>query len=504
MKHIIHELKIIDINYPVDWVTCYQKAFAICLNKFNPEYAQLFYIMTSASKCYEFSCFKSMNFQQIQSKIINDIFEVTFENKLVINKFHNEIQKNIDMNNPVVVSGNLRELFYSKHYKEDDWSHPFIIKGYNLEKRLYYIIDDTHLTSEESQDFSIRFEDLEIAHNSFIKNISKDNSFYVFLNKSTINKTSHEILKDILDFYFDDDYKYKEIQLIEKLCNKSKVINENVFFNPYYLLINMPKYKNVFFIELINALKNHVEINEEQYQDLLCKKESLLKNWKIFINSFLKNYNKNQDSPVVGKTYIDLLIREEKELHKAIFKIVNLEQKENIKSTIFKYSTENGKEIIKAHDKIFNFSFNGKKLYNTWFFDESPKVMFSPEDINKELEIELTVKNNFQSASFLAGIVISTVNKSVFFFGMDGEERINLDQGGSIESFKEILGCFKQIQLCSKLIRENKIEFYYKFSNEQEYSFFYSLQTDEKIESVGFGCKTYNIPKLLEVEFKVI
>ena len=59
------------------------------------------------------------------------------EREEVVIKIHKIIINLIKSNKPVLLTGNLKELYYSSHYKEQDARHLFLIVGYDNEKKIY-------------------------------------------------------------------------------------------------------------------------------------------------------------------------------------------------------------------------------------------------------------------------------------------------------------------------------------------------------------------------------
>lgn len=506
MKVIIDEMKPNNIDYSVDYISCYQKAFGTCLNKFNPDYARLFYMLSSACKCYEFSKFKDLDFQAIQSKIINDVFQISFATEKVSDNFHDEIMDHIKAGNPVVVPGNLRELFYSQHYKESDWGHPFIIKGFDSDKQLYYIIDDAHLTGDVSKDFSIRYEDLESVFNAFNTFISSDvkHRIYVFSKNSKNLKEPYDVFSEIISIYLDEyHYEHKEKILLDQICQDEllKGNYENQFFNPLYILKNMPKYKEVFFAELIHSFQLYMDVSEKTLTNLENQKNDLKSLWEMCINSFFKKYYRNSQDMCLPN--IDLAIKAERSIYDEIKFICNSKSgnKSDLKKAESSYVIENGQGIVTYKENTFCFNFDGSQIYNTWFHDESPKVMYDAILLNNKFQVSVEIADNPENADFTAGIVLKTVDEQIFFFGIDGEKRINLDKANAVESYSEILGKFKKVTLSVDLSEEKKCNFVYKLPNKEESFLFHSLEISAEIKSIGFGCKTYNRAKLLDVRF---
>lgn len=88
----------------------------------------------------------------------------------------------------------------------------------------------------------------------------------------------------------------------------------------------------------------------------------------------------------------------------------------------------NEDDIITQQEESTIFSFDGKKIYNTWLGDDSPKIMFEKSD-KVDFKINVKVIENKESADFAAGIVIKAKG-DIYYFALDSERRINLDRRG--------------------------------------------------------------------------
>jgi len=77
--------------------------------------------------------------------------------------FRKKLRGELDNGRAVIVPGDLYELYYCKTYREQHKRHYIIVKGYDAEKDIFYILDNMHLkfgADTSYYDFMIKSEDL--------------------------------------------------------------------------------------------------------------------------------------------------------------------------------------------------------------------------------------------------------------------------------------------------------------------------------------------------------
>ncbi|RSJ08854.1 hypothetical protein D8833_09915 [Streptococcus intermedius] len=146
-------------------------------------------------------------------------------------------------NFPVIVPINLKYLFYSDKYLEEDWPHPFVIKGFDHKKKIFYILDYTQLKSDQIQenDFSIDYDSLVQVFESYFFNINdyespfilvfKDNKLKNFLNDIVI-------FKDFMQNIDIEKMQYKELKILREE-------NSSELYEHKTNILNYPKYKDL-------------------------------------------------------------------------------------------------------------------------------------------------------------------------------------------------------------------------------------------------------------------
>ncbi|HEM9343490.1 TPA: hypothetical protein U3J84_001980, partial [Streptococcus agalactiae] len=174
--------------YLLDQVNCVSRAVSLGISSYNKELSDIFLMIDGFEKCYPIKELREVKEPYDREIILAQKYlNLNFKKLYLENNFFETLEENIMQNIPVIIPINLREIFYSDHYKEDDWEHPIIIKGFDSLKRIFYILDYTQLKSDNPQDrdFCIEYDTLYNAYKSYFENIaSTSQNFILILEES--------------------------------------------------------------------------------------------------------------------------------------------------------------------------------------------------------------------------------------------------------------------------------------------------------------------------------
>lgn len=478
--------------YPIDQVNCFSRAFGICLNSFDQSLSNLFYMVNNYDKCYHINGISES--KELFAREINT-FELVCD--LRVSKAYSKddlfslLEEHISMNNPVIVPVNLREIYYSDYYQESDWEHPIIIKGFDRPKKIFYILDHTQIKSDDQQEleFSIEYETLFKAYKSYFDNIAVDEEEFILIFEKRSNEplVISRLLDHCLRIIFENEASSVEIK---KLANKVN-LNKRV--------LNMPKYKELFFSIMINEMSHFGYLMQNDVELLTNNKLKLIDKWRTYI---LKSY-KNR---LKGESYFcEKELEEIRSLENQIWQQLKLRYLDNFgQASILNVSQtttiENNEDnIITQQEKNIYFTFDGNKIYNTWLGDDSPKIMFKKSS-KVDFKINVKVIENKEFSDFAAGIVIR-IKDDVYYFALDSGRRINLDRKGKEGSINENIIQTNEVELMIHF-SESNCQFLYNCEGKVESLCILDLNANE-IE-YGIGCKTYFYPRPLIVEMKVL
>lgn len=149
---IINEIKPNTDSYKPHEVTCFEKPLGIAVESYLHGGGSIFYLILKYYQTYKVHPEDSLGSDLTLSlNIIKKYLNLTVNTIKPSKKLEDFIIKNIKKNHRVIVPCNLKKLFYSTHYEQNDWPHLLLIKGFDVEKKIFYILDDTHLLSDKSQ-----------------------------------------------------------------------------------------------------------------------------------------------------------------------------------------------------------------------------------------------------------------------------------------------------------------------------------------------------------------
>ncbi len=124
------EIKKIKDEYEIEEVNCLERPIAMVLNSYYPIYRNLYLFYEKMNRCYNFHFYDDIDFKD---KISMRRAQIILERELgivmhgIVKKegMHRLILNQLKKNNPVIVPGNLKEIYYSKFYHKENWKHSF-------------------------------------------------------------------------------------------------------------------------------------------------------------------------------------------------------------------------------------------------------------------------------------------------------------------------------------------------------------------------------------------
>ncbi|MGG8343059.1 hypothetical protein [Streptococcus uberis] len=495
MKYLNSEVFYNIDTYRLDEVNCYERAIGLCLASYKKEYANLFFMLSQFKHCY-YPMLKDSELMNEDLYLVRKYLNLDCSTVVIKeDNFFSELEERLSKNCRVIVLGNLRQLSYSEFYKEANWGHPFIIKGFDSQKRIFYILDYLHLRSNvvRESDFTITYDDLKSIFCSYFKEIENNTSSFIILfsGEDTILHQTKQIFIEIMEYVFNQSFiTHNEIELLKnfKKTNDEDLIN---------YLFNLPKKKSVFFHIMLDYLHANSLVDSTEVELLRNQIDDLIKKWELFISVCYKNILKDYNYNLVEYSSETLNFEQDiftkvKEIFYKNKKLLLGNYKETKKES---FLIENNDNIIHRNNNQFNFYFDGKEIYNSWFSDDSPKVVVK-KNISSEFHIKVNIVENRDQANFVAGLFLR--NNGLYFFGIDSSARIILDKSDFNPNIQSIGGEFNEIEIKLSFQSEQCV-LWYKKNNQWKY--FYKLTLCKGSIEYGFGCKTYNSPKPLIVSF---
>lgn len=294
-----------------DYINCFEKPLGLVLELQHNKFQDLFYMYLKLLQSYNIgkfendSVFYTMNFNNAVRWIIEDKLKLQIDvQNIQAVDIHKYIKSQLDLNRPVLVTGNLRELSYTKHYKVGDWGHLFLLNGYDNEKELYDIVDGEHKKPEgnifEYGAFTMDYGILERLYNSMKTKYELGFAGVIYSSGKAFDVNEKELLLDCLDLFIEGRSKqpYKEVDYVDEVLNRIKngegQDTQANNFDPSnqidFVFTRGIKYKEVFFNTLISFLKRH-KFDEILIESLGEKVAALIDKWSKILNISLISYH---------------------------------------------------------------------------------------------------------------------------------------------------------------------------------------------------------------------
>ena len=508
MKKAVIQMRDTENIYTLDKVNCFERPTAIVLEHMNSCYSS-FYLMF---RKYFYSYMQDFN-----DYFIFDMLGLKYVKKDSTNDIGTIIYECINTQKPVLIPGNLKELYYSDHYKTQNWPHLFLVNGYDFDNNLYRIFDATQVKGLNGKqvymDFTVRSEDIESVYKSYTYTYGNSNAYISYFEN--INNSIDK--KELLNKFFvmmsnKDKTKYLEHSKCTELASTllecvdikraTNIVNSMMPF-----LINSTKSKIVMIDEMLRLLRSF-SLTLEEVEEINFLKKNTSDAWSQLISKFIKEIHKN--------LYNNMLKVPSICMEKALFyenKLCELATRYMAKTSSLREEIQNTWEykdfvvtcqnnndgVIKIHENDVTFQFHDK-IYNSWFSDESPKLVILNTNIFENcFSFSVNLDTCFPNAveGFLAGIFIRTKGGDLFIWGYDNNNCYLLELVGKDKIYSRytdqtnhnFIVKIENNELCYGIIEGSKV------------TFLESMCLDDTVSEIGLVCKTWSECKFGKIVF---
>ena len=492
-------------KYSRDEIDCFEKPFGLVLDYYSPNNSNYFYMFRKLIDSYRFK----NNFRDKTDEFIkkNLGLECFYYDVNTVDNVEEIIISNINREIPVLVSGNVRELFYSPFYKENDHEHTFLISGYDDYKEIYKMLDSDDSVGIKYKTYIIEFTTIRKVYAA-----SNDKMIVIVKKGKNKRKNDFDLLNLLIDIYLSSNpFPFNEQKLIMNI--------EKNLSSPYYdftdhlnNLVNLPKHRNVFFLELYDRIISY-NIDEDLKIQLHELTELYLKNNKVNVNKIIKSFvmrNKKDFSD-----YYAFIVQKEKEMRELVLKCKQaLQEIESSRTknreennfsgnsnSSFEYNEDN---IISIKNNIVSFDFHTKRIYSNWDDEHNcPKYIYKANvsDLTDfYFSTKVTVEDDFEEVGFLAGIILTCTNGERYMFGLNSGITLTLEEGIA-SHLVDIPFSFLSAEL-SFNYSNNFCEIFYKA--EKDKISIMKAPMSEPILSISLACKTWVNGEKLRVNFSDI
>lgn len=508
----LSEIKVIKDEYEVEEVNCLEKPVALMLHSFNPIYRNLYLMLEKMNRCYNLEYYADVDYRDMISMkratvILEKAMNIHIYKSLGEKDIHKFIRENLDKNNPVIVPGNLRKLYYSKFYNKADWIHSFLVYGHDDENDLYHVFDSTQCDkSKKLYKFVVPKGTLEDMHISFNKDIYEEGIYYIESEKVDRKQNCRKIFYDGLSEFTEKrkNQPFVEIDLIEEMLKLEKVKNYDVI-----RLLEINNYKKVFLNEVV-VLAEMFNCKEKTLEGLRKKFSELLDSWRTAESKFVYYLRKKKNEKIYE--LVEEPLKKEEEILKYISEMLReIRIDDKIESDLKDNIVNNEDGIIsRLTYQKYSFNFKNKKTYNNWFEDLSPRVIINhiqSGQRNIEFESDFEITKYDECANFMFGIYLNDDRGNIYLYGNNSMKISNFEHTGVNNSIFENDICDKKYNIKVR-IKESKLEFTYTEYGENQKVIKNEFIPYGNICQIGITCKTWGSPYELElladnIKFKV-
>lgn len=495
-------------------LTCFHKPWAILYGSIREEYFDLYLLTSVFYENYAYGNYfplfgSSENLNENYYRFAKEILEprfgvnvekISYENK---DEFVMNIAEKLAAGERILVPADLIELPYYEDYKLNHHIHFFVIKGFDIEKKIFYVLDNMQIDGGSDgiyKNFAIPFDCMYgMAETCFDSYFASESIPYFWTLKS-LKKEEEEgytVSEALKNHKAELEYAGIHTELLsypEEYIITNQVSGTLNFSRTYAKTLN---YKEVYFDMLFKKLMES-NIDETILQDIINKKKQNYDAWEKLRALVMYHYAKqNGRLGELEKEYRQC-VSEDKEFFDNVVNAIK-----NIKRNKLRPDTPD--EVYKANiynPKLADVSINGNNVlihhskadvYDTWKNqDNATQILFKkrPED-EIEFSCELHIKNE-ADFPFFSGMIIKNDDGKMFLFGNDAKCSMALYCPQMEENFtinKEDFYDEKMILKC--IITHNEMLFCYCNLQENEGNS-WKIKKTGNISRIGIISKTWN------------
>ena len=515
----IKQLNIYDIpcDYDYDVINCFEHPIAAILNYFDRRYTNHYLALAKFRGVYTQGNVRKLVLRETES-----LFGISVRETGRLS--YKLLMKSVDEQTPLLAGVNLKQLFYSEHYKNKNWGHWLLVKGYDRDRDLTAVLDNTQLeqSGHGYETFPLPYEILRKANDDYKKVFGKEYAGLLFRKEREISPV--HVLKHLLTEYecldLTETNNYKQMELLAAFRNLINEENKNIDIDYYgnelkKKLLNVNKYRKLFQTEMEGFMEQY-GYESEKIAEFKTKCMELNNLWELFLLRKLAESVRGRyldietDSLIIDKErQIQRLLNQFRQyMDNEISDDGNFISPDGIhdeKTADISYPAEHNEDgIITENDSGLVFHFRGKKTCNWWDTDEAPKsLLFSaPGTQTFEIRTVITVDREQNAKNHEAGIFIRNPNTGEsLILGMENEENIVLDEIG-VTGHKLYMGKMEEYSLFLQY-KAGILEGGLYLSGEKKVLFTSEYGAVEDWEA-GLVCKTWGTGGNLKVTFRDI
>ena len=491
----IHSL---NIHYLWDELNCRSRPIATSFYAFNYEFLELILFWESFSNLYLLDFNPNLmdnSFTNYYSENLSRIFGLDLQLKYTKyvdeDNFHEIITRNIENNVIVVVPIDMYMMPYAPDYRRTHHMHFIIMKGYDLDRKVYYVLDNMQLENGATryENFKILFDDIYKMHKCFFNYYSNDQTGCYFLvqkrydSKNYFLESLRLIEKEI------NRIDWAECSIEMKICN---CLTEQRDF-PLYKAITFMNMRSVYYSSFNKILAN-LNIDSSilsEYKHQLIKFHS---RWRTIKNKIIYAYEKKETNlEKIRKLIIENTNLEFVYLANLLREILMKIRDESVNYPSKIIMINNNFAQFCVENKRIHITHECDKRYDTWLIQDDAFQLLAFVENEKELlcEIKASTETNNLEAPFHFGLIIRYSDNTKLLYGNDTNKSIAIYHPLNEGKYKVAV---KKYMFPPSFLRikksDNKLSFFIRKSKEDLWEKIYTYQYNQKITHIGLFSST--------------
>ncbi len=493
--------KIIEIDDGFSWkeLDCLYRPFAISMKSFNKNYYELFLLIMLYFHIFSNEEYRAVEFNKSHpmfekyDSCLKDFLGVQIDNVFfeTKNEMCYKIAKDICEDKIVILPGDLFALAYSPLYKIEHSSHFFIIKGYDMKREIFYLLDNLHISKGASTcytDFSVKMDDIYDLTTEYKNKYDKKSRYKYYWTLAVDTDQNGEEVESALRYYaklLSKSFICQEEEMVKAIEQNKHIDN----LNDRLMDINK---KNVYYKLLLKVLKKYsdqaFDEKNSKYVDSMMEKIDSVK------NKILYAYYKNAtDLHEIRNSLLD--IKDYEQVNRARIKeyIETHNIEKNMESKFYRIINHNDAMIqIKSEKIVINF--DKERIYDSWILTDNACQIVYKVINSKKVEMEMgTVTDIPKSNAVHFGIILLLENGKKVMFGNYMNLGIAVyapfDDDNKEWIRKEY--CSEGKYYIKVSVFENDIKFMIRFDKDAEWKCILNKKDVGNIKEIGLFGKTW-------------
>lgn len=501
-NNIINTIVPNDDKYCWKDLTCTYRPWMTAFKSFGNNYEEAFLLLMSYVAIYidDTADKRILDLIEYYNKYIKDYIGISIEKYKFddVQEMVVSIKKAIDKGQPVLVPCDLIKLPYNPMYLLEHRYKCMVVKGYDIDRDLLYILDNIHIDYGSSTiltDFVSKTSEMCEMNKAVSSTLNYEQCIFGLdiAQKNDIREyTALRYLNNLIDLIINNKVKVihweKEIINIAKDKDYKKKMDE---------IIKALDFKFVFSDVLFKMLYRFRNLDVDYLAKLKYEFEEINKEWEALRRKILHDKELSSD---LNENDYDFGIVEEKELAfmKKLSAVIEMLDDEDFQTeqTVddFIILDNVGSDITKT-DRGIRIQHSKQKKYDTWLMQDNAVQLLLSNVKKGSLETRLSFDTGIGEDTH-AGIIIKFASGKKYLFGNVRGEHVSVfcpEDGDEFDKFSRLSyeEAGKNDTYFKVDINEKVIRFICKNLSCGDEECVYSVCENEDIEYVGLFSKTW-------------